>query len=430
MNMNTNTILRVPALRAHMGDWVYYAAFMKMGDIAARVSLADEIHKHKGLRDMIQRSVDKSTHAESIKQYLLSQEQRLFNSLVIGVLGGAPDFYELKIGGSPTIQPQELPAYIEGALGILEFAGGEKMFAIDGQHRVVGIRRAVADRPQLGDEEVIALFVGHKNTAAGLERSRRLFSTLNRYAKPVSKSEIIALDEDDIVAILTRRLVEQNAFFSKFLLVKKGKGIQVTDKRFFTTIEALYDTIDILLRGENQKGEWVRFKKLRPTDSKLDKEYGNVDSFWTEMLKSFPPLNELAASTPENEVSARYRNRAGGNLLFRPVGLLFIVGAIRRLVAAGFKRDQVIMAIGKLDLDLNAHPWERLIWDPVNRRMLVSGENRVVAEHILVYGLTRDENLIGQSERSLRKEWAGLVGQSSSRAVALPGWPKLAHPRK
>ena len=263
---------------------------------------------------------------------------------------------------APTIQLQELPAYIEGALGILEFSGGEKMFAIDGQHRVVGISRAVADRPQLGDEEVIALFVGHKNTTAGLERSRRLFSTLNRYAKPVSKSEIIALDEDDIVAILTRRLVEQNPFFSKFLLVKKGKGIQVTDKRFFTTIEALYDTIDILLRGENQKGEWVRFKKLRPTDSKLNKEYGNVESFWTEMLKSFIPLNELAASTPEDEVSARYRNRAGGNLLFRPVGLLFIVGAIRRLVGAGFKQDQVIMTIGKLDLDLNAHPWERLIW--------------------------------------------------------------------
>jgi hypothetical protein len=203
----------------------------------------------------------------------------------------------------------------------------------------------------------------------------------------------------------------------------------VTDKRFFTTIEALYDTIDILLRGENQKGEWVRFKKLRPTDSKLDKEYRNVESFWTEMLKSFTPLNELAASTPENEVSARYRNRAGGNLLFRPVGLLFIVGAIRRLVGAGFKQDQVIMTIGKLDLDLNTHPWERLIWDPVNRRMLVSGDNRVVAEHILVYGLTRDENLIGQSERSLRKEWAGLVGQKSSRAVVLPDWPRLARSR-
>lgn len=429
MNMSTNNTLSVPALRAHMGDWIYYAAFMRMSDIAARVSLADDIHKHKGLRDMIQRSVDKSKHAESIKEYLLSQQQRLFNSLVIGVIGGAPDFYELKIGGSNRIQPHQLPSYFEGALGVLEFTGGEKMFAIDGQHRVVGIGRAVADRASLGDEEVIALFVGHKNTPAGLERSRRLFSTLNRYAKPVSKSDIIALDEDDIVAILTRRLVEQNNFFSKFLLVKKGKGIQVTDKRFFTTIEALYDTIDILLKKENRKGEWARFKKFRPVDSSLDKNYKELESFWDEMIDSFAPLSELAGSSPDDQVAARYRSRAGGNLLFRPVGLLFIVGAIRRLVDAGYKREQVVAAIGNLDLALDARPWEKLIWDPVNRRMLVSGENRVVAEHILVYGLTGNEKLIGQSERSLRKEWAGLIGQTSSRSVAIPDWPKLARAR-
>jgi hypothetical protein len=78
---------------------------------------------------------------------------------------------------------------------------------------------------------------------------------------------------------------------------------------------------------------------------------------------------------------------------------------------------------------LDARPWERLIWDPVNRRMVVSGDNRVVAEHILVYGLTGNENLIGQSERSLRKEWAGLIGQTSSRSVAVPDWPKLARAR-
>ena len=35
--------LRVPALKAHMGDWIYYATFLKIRDIAQRVSLADEI---------------------------------------------------------------------------------------------------------------------------------------------------------------------------------------------------------------------------------------------------------------------------------------------------------------------------------------------------------------------------------------------------
>src|SRR5690606_35763741 len=73
--------LRVPALKAHMGDWIYYAAFLKFRDIAQRVFLADEIHQHQGLRDMIQRTIDESRHAESIKQYLLTKPQRFFNAL-------------------------------------------------------------------------------------------------------------------------------------------------------------------------------------------------------------------------------------------------------------------------------------------------------------------------------------------------------------
>src|SRR5271154_5887829 len=91
-------MLQLPALRAKMGDWIYYSAFMKLGDVAERVSLADEIHRHKELREMIQRQVDDSNHAEAIKKYLLTQEQRFFNSLVLGVYGGDPDFYELTIG--------------------------------------------------------------------------------------------------------------------------------------------------------------------------------------------------------------------------------------------------------------------------------------------------------------------------------------------
>ena len=74
--MNQHTTLRVPALRAKMGDWIYYSAFMQMADIAERVSLADDIHRHKELRDLIQRQVDDLGHAEAIKTYLLTQESK------------------------------------------------------------------------------------------------------------------------------------------------------------------------------------------------------------------------------------------------------------------------------------------------------------------------------------------------------------------
>jgi DNA sulfur modification protein DndB len=249
-----------------MGDWIYYAAFLKISDIAQRVSLADEIHKHQGLRDMIQRSLDESGHAESIKQYLLTKPQRFFNALVIGVYGGAPNFFEVELHRGPQLGPEELPEYFKGALGVLQFNGAEQLFAIDGQHRVVGIKKAVEQSDTLGDEEVIALFVHHSRDAAGMERSRRLFTTLNRYAKPVSKMDIIALDEDDIVAIVTRMLVEEYPLFKNFLKIKKGKALPARDAESFTTIETLYDALDTFLADQDP---WTEFKRSRPSDSKV-----------------------------------------------------------------------------------------------------------------------------------------------------------------
>ena len=67
---------------------------------------------------------------------------------------------------------------------------------------------------ELKREEVSVIFVSHRN------RSRRngtnatpVFTTLNRYAKPVKKSEIISLDEDDTIAIVTRKLVDEHPLF-------------------------------------------------------------------------------------------------------------------------------------------------------------------------------------------------------------------------
>jgi len=415
-------MLQLPALRAKMGDWIYYSAFMKLGDVAERVSLADEIHRHKELREMIQRQVDDSNHAEAIKKYLLTQEQRFFNSLVLGVYGGDPDFYELTIGNSAQMKGSELPAYLNGALGILRLTGAEKMFAIDGQHRVVGIKKAVQENASLKDDEIIVLLVGHKTNDAGMERSRRLFTTLNRYAKPVSKADIIALDEDDIVAILTRMLVEQHPFFSKFLLVKKGKSIPATDKRFFTTLETLYDVIDTYLEKDTK--EWKDAKKFRPSDQIIRREYRRLTSFWELLIEALPALSDLQGTEREDQRAAQYRNKNGGHLLYRPAGLMIVVEVIKTLVDDGYPLAGVISAIAKVPMQLTDDPWAGLLWDVTNRRMIMSGDNRSLAGRLLIFGITGTSTLTGKSEREMREELGGILGRPF-RSIALPTWTKL-----
>ena len=208
--------LLVPALRAKMGDWVYYVTVMKMGDISKRVQFADEIHPDKALSKLIQRQLEES-HSQKIADYLLGQTQRFFNSIVVGIYKGAPQWFELNIRTNTNdVFDESLadPDELSGMMGLLFLNGNEKIFAIDGQHRVAGIKRALDNNSGLQDEKVSVIFVAHRDTSEGIARTRRLFTSLNRYAKPVSQLAKIALDEDDVVAIVTRKLIEEHPLFA------------------------------------------------------------------------------------------------------------------------------------------------------------------------------------------------------------------------
>jgi DNA sulfur modification protein DndB len=130
-----------------------------MQEIDRRVSVAGEIYEAKSLADLVQRQVTQS--GQKIAEYLNAQPQRFFNSLVLGAYGGAPRWFELSIDPKQW-QDAELPNDLEGSVGILALNGEERLFPIDGQRRVVGIRSALKSNPRLGNEEVAVLLVGHK----------------------------------------------------------------------------------------------------------------------------------------------------------------------------------------------------------------------------------------------------------------------------
>jgi DNA sulfur modification protein DndB len=422
VSSNVVSDLKVPGLRAHMGDWIYYITFLRLKDIAQRVSLAQDLHTSRALKDLIQREVDESVHSEAIKRYLLNQDQRLFNALVIAIYGGAPTWAELKIDDTARSGLGALPDYMKGALGVLAFDGSEKLFAVDGQHRVVGIQRAVAAKDAIADEEVCVIFVGHSNDRAGLQRTRRLFTTLNRYAKPVNKTEIIALDEDDAVAIVTRRLLEGYKLLSDFTSIKRGKSIPASDRRSFTTIATVYDVLDRYLSW--QWKDRRDFKKQRPADRQLNALYRQSTELFDGLQDSFPPLAELANSSPDEEVSFRYRNRnVGGHLLFRPVGLFMVISVIRYLLDEGKTLPQALRLMTAAPMELSMPPWAGLLWDTANHRMTVSSENQRVAARILLHGVGGRLTAVKSTPEALRAEWAGIVDRPEE-AVELPVWAR------
>jgi DNA sulfur modification protein DndB len=306
---------------------------MSLQEVATRVSFADEIHKSKQLSDMIQRKL-KDERGADIAKYLQTEPERFFNSLVIAVYGGEPRWH-----GFSNIKPQhddidvaDVPARAMNGIGFISLAGSENLFAVDGQHRLAGIKLAVAKRPSLGDEEVSVIFIAHARNEKGLRRTRKLFTTLNKTARPVGKGERIALDESDVMAIVVRHLVEAHPFFTSGIFFSPKDNLPSGDIENITTIGNLYEVLSTLFSDVVGKSSLEELRYYRPSDKELDWYKRFSDRYFKLVAKSFPPLRQYFSAPNRVSIIKKYRTSSGGHVLFRPVGLRILVEILAKLI--------------------------------------------------------------------------------------------------
>jgi DNA sulfur modification protein DndB len=371
--------MKIPAIRANIGIWCYYISALSFSDIANYVKKVDnELHNSATLSEMIQRSI--TDNYIRIKEYLLTQEERFFNALVLAVYDGDPKWVEVELN----YKTEEF-----FNLGFLEFTGDEKIFPVDGQHRVEGIKDAIKEKPDLALEKVPVIFIGHKKDEEGMQRSRRLFSTLNRYAKPVSPRDIIALDEDDAAAIVTRALVENFELFTGDRVVYvAGKPIPETNKSAFTSIVTLYQCNSELLKYfltlKTIKKNVEEYKRFRPSDTEISEFENFCFSFWESFTKKIKVISEYLRITNDTQASTFRNKETGGNILFRPIGLLpFIFATIELCKRKKIDFNSTLERLNKINLNLNKAPWKQVLWNDYDKTML-RGDNPLVSK-LLMY---------------------------------------------
>ncbi len=86
----------LPALRGRMGDWAFYSTLMRLEEVSRRIRFADEIHANKELSRLIQREL-LAGRSKEIARYLLENEDRFFNSIVVAIYGGDPTWREIDV---------------------------------------------------------------------------------------------------------------------------------------------------------------------------------------------------------------------------------------------------------------------------------------------------------------------------------------------
>jgi len=358
-----------PCLRSRMGDWWYYIAVMTFRDVDRWVKPVADIHQPEDLKTWIQRKITPE-RTQHIADYLVQQKQHFFNAIVVGIYEGEPEWYPIQVGTNPAMPkfyPQEKS---KGAFGFLLLNGDEKIFAIDGQHRVEGIRPAIVRKEELSDDQQCVIFVSHKETVMGRSRTRRLFSTLNKYAKPVSKGELVALNEDDTFAIVTRKLIDQYRPLNiLFVPLTKNANIPLDNRQCVTTVLGLYDLVRTLAI---EPGDPRRRKlEIGPSQSEwVSQIYDQFREFWDLLKEHVEEFEEVANSVPALEIAGRYRTRDGGHVLFRPVGMKAFAQAARILVNRGSSWRNAVASLSQTSLDLNSPPWAGVLWNSFGHRVI------------------------------------------------------------
>lgn len=436
-----------PAIKAKMGDWTYYIVKMRMGEVAAEVKFGSEVHEDYTLDEAIQRSIQESRVKKEIIAFLTGREDRFFSSLVVAAIGGSPRFHPVSIADDPQFEIFADEPSIEDSFGMLRFSGDQKYYALDGQHRLKAIKtllrpEAEAERieppPNFENEEISVLMVVRPTEKAEgdwLVSYRRLFSSLNRYAKPTNRDTNIIMDEDDIFAILTRRLIASHDFFKasgkhldSLKVQTKGAGLK-EGTAYFTTIRQLYEMNKTLLTtpvrvnkgwGSGPDAELVhelnRFTRFRPPEDYIDNLFAELTLYWNALIEVIPDL-KCEPSKAKNHQATGSNGEVADNVLFWPIGQDIMISVARALLDKGLgfpesprleQAKDALSPLAKVDWNLHHVPWRGLLLVPVSGKWSMRNESRKpameTAKKILRW-MTGLYQASVQEEDELKNEW-------------------------
>ncbi len=399
--------MKLPVIRGYIGDWAYYTGVMRFKDVAKLVEPSvQKFCNPSCLSDLLQRNL--TENYMSIKDYILNDKQRFFNAIVLAIYDGTPKWLEVEFD-------DEFETF--NNVGFLSLDENIRIFPVDGQHRVKGIIEAISENEDIEDEMIPVIIIGHKDDTEGKRRTRKLFSTLNRRAKPVGNNYEIALDEDDLAAIVTRELIEECALFQgKRLCNNKGKQIPVNNVDAFTSLIALYQCNDFLLKSKlgMKDKEYKNSKLYRPDDTVIKENQEFIISYWESFIHNISVVN---AYMHKNEDYAKeYRSSLGGNLLFRPIGLIEFVKASYCISERdGISIEEALQRLNKVPVDIANRPWKGIVWDG---KKIITRVNLKLLNFLILF--TENNENLNESDRNKMVEYfMAATGFEGSKDEAL-----------
>ena len=309
----------IPAIEGKMGNTNYFQCMMKVDELVRSVRAAKEIDEwaNMSIGDKMQREPNLTRIKKQIAPYFKSHKDRFFGSIIVLVYKGKVSFEKLS----------EFNAKVPNAyqsqgdkMGFLTIDGGT-LIALDGHHRLLALKD-VCENPTEGDysvevpnDEVSVIFLNHESA----QKTRSIFNTVNKYAKPTSAGDNIITSEEDGYAIISRRLIEVGDGLLAESVVN-WKNNTLTDKStHFTTIKIVYENVKLMLKGSKQE-EYDFDPTKRPDADVLDDAYDYVKKIWELMMNEVKPYNFVLEGRSDfgKKVQEARSPDSNHSLLFKP----------------------------------------------------------------------------------------------------------------
>lgn len=403
------------ALKGTFGGTEYFVLVMKAGDLVRYTKFRSD-KEEKDLKDMPleerdQRDISFSRIEKHIVPYLTeNKDSRFFGAVIIAVENFHPDKFE---PFDKIIHGTDMPELYKTEamqMGFLTLMGGEVFRPIDGQHRIKAIDFALSGKndkkndikgitpdSSVADEEMTVILIEYD-----LERVRKVFTKVNRYAKPTTASQNLVIDDDDTIAVLSRIVANDVNIISPNLVNYKTSTLP-DGSSYFTTLKTIADCNEAIIDTFFGGGKNVP-PNLQDENRSLFAQYEHkIIEVWKFLVENINHFSDALADKESTGDKNRIEMRKDF-LLGKPAVQLYLVSAFVRLVQSN------IMSEKKAAEQLNKINWKikDKLWDVL---LIIEGrkidtKNRELVTDVIYYmaGGKIDEAKLEQRYKELFHE--------------------------
>lgn len=375
----------IGCIRAQMGNTPYFIAKMSAGQLIDSVGIAKELPEWPDMSadEKMQREYDIKRITEEIVPYVIDDPDRFFGAIIVDILSGYDDIVfesvEEAVPGLPAAYRVPMKD-----MGFVTFPGKERLIALDGQHRLLALKIAIKGfmgvpagvkmtaainklepHPELANEEISVIFVKHDDP----KKIRKIFNKINKYAKQTSRGDNIITSDDDIFAVISRKLIvdgEPLAPINGIDLVNWKSNTLSTRSKQLTTLSALYTMSETLLKDNKYS------TKVLPKDSEVDDAYAEVAEFWSVLLKDLDAYQEYIQLTRMDKPISALREKT---LLLKPVTQMALAHVARMAKNKGIAWGDIVEKLNKISWSFDDDLWiNLLVIGSANKKMITGKE--------------------------------------------------------